>query len=297
MVRFYAALSLFLLASLAPTFSVSASSESEWYITHLPISAKDFRHEEEVKQMFLRSVRECLTDASSISQVAHLKREIENKLWVSIFDPRINGGGTKAVRRVENPALQNTELTPQQTNGLQLALYGLDGKNDPRRGAAFVYVMPWRAILLPARKMWKPVFCGRMVHEIYHASEHSKRGRSGRKQAPYPAPEWIDEEVYAHELNGRVTDVLTGGRYLAPIKQYVLQHKEYGPVELAQALSRTGPFPEFGSLFPPCSEDELSTRIGQVVMDALFLSIDTKGGSPEEKRRAFRIVYDNYMRQ
>ncbi|MFA6414498.1 MAG: hypothetical protein WC217_00120 [Candidatus Paceibacterota bacterium] len=262
----------------------------EWYITHEPASSEDFAHEQNVGAKMHQQAVQCLNVFGS-RRVAELKKEFSGKLFITFFDPVRNA--TRLTMASKREAQKQIALA--QHGGLELVLYGRHAQQHRRIQGLFQYDATWRAVLVPALTMTQPWFCGVFLHELFHASKDRKRVVEKRQRDTFLNPAWVDEEVRAHEFEREVLSAFTGGQYVHAVKAFIAHERDLRLRDIQATLQRRG-FSAFDQLFSPASENEMSIRRAQVLVDATFLFVEKEGGGIEEKREAYISIFKKNRR-
>lgn len=254
-----------------PAYALKTDADG-WYIDREPVTSGDFIREQDIKMEIHQHINQCLHLFGS-RRVAELKNEFGSKLFISFFDPardatRITFGSKSEVQK---------HIALTQRGGLEIVLYGRNAQKHPRIQGLFQYDHVWRAVFVPALAMSNPWFCGIFLHELSHASDDRRRVTEKKPSGAFPDPTWVDEEIRAHELERGILNVFTNGRYVPALIANITKK---------EAVS------DLDSLFPSAPEAERRLRNAQFLIDSTLLLIEKKGGSVEEKRKAYIHLYD-----
>lgn len=266
--------SLLLLVLPAVVFAQEPNSEG-WYLDEEPFVLENFVLEEQLQNMFESKVQSCLD--ISIPEVSALSDALKGDYFVSIYDAREG-----LTRSVSSDKAEEVKIQEGMKNGhLEIALYAKTALYTERLPAAFVYHEDWPVLHVPAIEMNHEWFCAGFVHELYHWQQHQLR-----KNEVLPQNEtlgaWLGEEVLAHELERKVLNALTEGKYVAALDVYVERNKAKGLSEIQKTMQVTLPF-AVKSLFKKQTAVEKNISLAQIIVDASFMFVDKQNGTFEEK--------------
>ena len=239
--------------------SVVSPAENGWYaIDTPPQKTEEFEREHKVRQHYTDRANQCLHTLPP-----DLRSRVIDTFAVAVFDP-VSQGTRVTSTAADTPALG---LPPTK-----VVLYGTVTENAGLLVASFFYEESWSAVFMPAVRMTDDWFCATLVHEFAHARAH--RERSGK--IVYDDSARIREEISLHELERKVLDQRTEGRYIEALRKAVLRSEESSLISLLI---------EVDSVFAPAPSDvEQRIRYSQIVFDLEFLKLEQRGNVSEGDR-------------
>lgn len=241
------------------TVSAVTPAENGWYeIDKAPRATPEFERELAVREHYIDRAKQCL---DALPQ--DLRSRVVENFTIAVFDPVSQG------MRVTSPTADIPALGLPPT---KVVLYGSVTENAGLLVASFFYEESWGAVFMPAVRMTDDWFCATLVHEFAHARAH--RERSGK--IVYDDSARIREEISLHELERKVLDQRTEGRYVAALRTAVLKANESSYITLLM---------EVDSIFEQAPSDvEQRIRYSQIMFDLEFLKLEQQGIVAEEAR-------------
>lgn len=256
-----------------------------WLMERHPVDLT-FDHDYAVAKQLTRDVNQAFAQHQSIPVVADMRKEFGGHFYTSFLLAVGDGAMTRFLGR----SREEVEKISRDESRHEVAIYSRSVLGNPRlHGSFLVYDREWRALLIPAIDFSDPGWLDALViHEMYHG--WCLRRNLPSSQAPMLSNAWIAEELAAHELESRVLDDSTAGRYSRRLGEIVGRSKSKSLDDFLAGLTAAD-VRSLDELFAPAGKLEGALRTAQYFLNLSLTWIDSQGGqNSAAKIRAYRAL-------
>lgn len=288
--------------STATNFALSASADASlkqiiselererqldrWLIERLPVDLT-FGHDYAVARQLTRDVNQAFVRHQSIPEVAAIRQEFGDHLYTSFL---LAVDNSSAATQFLGRGREEIEKIRRDESRHEVAVYPRSVRHNRRlHGSYLAYDREWRALLMPAidfaDRGW---FDALVIHEMHHGLCLKRNLPSSH--APTLSNAWISEELQAHELESRVLDEATAGRYFHRLGEIIKRSKSQSLDDFLVGLTAAD-VRSLDELFAPAGKLEGALRTAQYVLNLSLTWIDSRGGrTSAAKVRAYRAL-------
>lgn len=239
---------------------IDGSPVSEWHVTAQEIVKGDVGRIGFVSGLMLNKLENSLTTYSSLQEVKKLKDQFSGKMYITYYTTE-GGGASKMLGRSKGEMDKYSNPTL-----LEVCLFPAEFRNEHQTKAGLLhYDQEWKAVIIGAIKMDDAWFSAFSLHELIHAQKH--RNGEPSAVAKHLSDVWIEEELQAHELERRVIDKATKGKYLEAINKVVINKNGFRDPSMLASSWTAEEVQSIDSLFLKPSWDEANLRSAQYQFD------------------------------
>lgn len=256
----------------------SNKPEQQWLFSGSQMEATDLAKFTSVSKSTIQKAENSFKTYSSIPEVKQFADKYSGKLYVSLFSsatnaPMMMGRGTDAFKGFNDPSY------------LEICLFDSKARENPRNQFTLLSFNPrFNTMMLASIDFKEPWFSAFFLHEMYHVKKFREGAQSSKKDQ-YGTDLWISEEVEAHELEAKVLDSATKGKFLGAVNAIVEKRKDYTDVNLVPSSLTLEELNGLDGLFPPCSKDEISFRVSQYIFTVGFSWLEKRFSGAELQKK------------
>ncbi len=268
---------------------IDQSLPASWHITAKEVVKGDVGRIDFVAGLMLGKLENSLSSYSSIPEVKRLKEQFSGKMFITYYTTQ-GGGASKMLGRSQSDVekYSNSAL-------LEICLFPEEFRNENKTKAGILhYDQEWRAVIMGAIKLDESWFSGFSLHELFHALKH----RTGEPSSVAKAlsDDWIEEELQAHELERKVLDKATKGKYLAAMHRVVVNKSSFRDPEMLSSSWTVEEVNSINSLFAKPSWDEANLRAAQYQFDLGMLWLAERFEGKDLRKRQIEYYRGMYSR-
>lgn len=249
---------------------------------------QDFSKLVSVTDNLTKKLAHALDQNADIQEVAELRKMFGGKMVPAIFDARMGtsmqiGDGANALEMLEKQ---------RDPGNLEVVFFGHQAYRHPKIRQRLLFFDPdWHSLFMGALnytdERW---FAAIVAHELWHAK--LARGGVASATAPMLSDLWIKEELQAHEVERKVLNGRTGGRYDQRLGEIVAKTRARS---LRHFFDRVQPAEvrSLDELFRPGLEEERGHRAAQYLFNLVWTWVaeNYQGTELEAKKiEAYRLL-------
>ncbi|MCC7356248.1 MAG: hypothetical protein IT410_01360 [Candidatus Doudnabacteria bacterium] len=264
----------------------SKRPEQQWLFSGSQMEATDLAKFTSVSKSTIQKAENSFKTYSNIPEVKQFADKYSGKLYVSLFSsatnaPMMMGRTGDAFKGHNDPSY------------LEICLFDSKARQNPRNQLTLLSFNPrFNSIMLASIDFKEPWFSAFFLHEMYHVKKF-REGAQSSKNNQYGTDLWISEEVESHELETKVLDSATKGKFLAAVNAIVEKRKDQTDVNLIPSSLTLEELNSLDGLFPPCSKDEVPFRLSQYIFTTGFSWLEKRFSGAELQKK--KIDYYRFI--